>query len=73
MVLGVKTWHEARGGNYLMRRDRIGHAYIKDARTIAEEAKESINKKHYHRTVRKCREYLAVVLATLLHCGGLYE
>ncbi|OQY98067.1 MAG: hypothetical protein B6D35_13195 [Candidatus Brocadia sp. UTAMX2] len=39
-----------------MRSDRIGHAYIKDARTIAEEAKESLNKKHYHRTVRKCQE-----------------
>lgn len=44
MVLGVKTWYEARGGNYLMRSDRIGLAYIKDAKTISEEARDSFNK-----------------------------
>ena len=71
MVLGVKTWHEARGGNYLMRSDRIGIAYIKDARTIAEEAKESLNKKHYHRTVRKCQESVELALKGLLRFVGI--
>lgn len=48
MVLGVKAWYEAGGGNYFMRSDRIGYAYIKDAKTISEEARESLNKGHYH-------------------------
>ncbi len=54
-----------------MRSDRIGHAYIKDARTIAEEAKESLNKKHYHRTVRKCQESVELALKGLLRFVGI--
>ena len=60
MVLGVKAWYEAGGGNYFMRSDHIGYAYIKDAKTIFEEARESLNKGHYHRTVRKCQEALGM-------------
>lgn len=72
-----------------MRSDRLCYAYIKDAKTISEEARESLSKGHYHRTVRKCQkavelaikgllrfvgiEYQTVVPAARLHNGGLYE
>ncbi|NUO09849.1 MAG: HEPN domain-containing protein [Candidatus Brocadia sp.] len=54
-----------------MRSDRIGIAYIKDARTIAKEAKESLNKNHYHRTVRKCQESVELALKGLLRFVGI--
>lgn len=34
MVLGIKARYETGGGNYLMRSDHVGLAYIKDAKTI---------------------------------------
>lgn len=71
MVLGVKIWYEARGGNYLMRSDRVGLAYIKDAKTILEEARKSLNKGHYHRTVRKCQEAVELALKGLLRFVGI--
>src|SRR4030067_2839483 len=71
MVLGVKARHEARGGNYFMRSDRIGYAYIKDAKTISEEARESLNKGHYHRTVRKCQEAVELAIKGLLRFVGI--
>ncbi len=54
-----------------MRSDRIGLAYIKDARTIADEAKESLDKGHYHRTVRKCQEAVELGLKGLLRLVGI--
>lgn len=54
-----------------MRSDRIGYAYIKDAKTIAEEARESLNKRHYHRTVRKCQEAVELGLKGLLRFVGI--
>lgn len=71
MVLGVKAWYEAGGGNYLMRSDRIGYAYIKDTKTISEEARESLNKRHYHRTVRKCQEAVELAIKGLLRFIGI--
>lgn len=34
MVLGIKAGYETRGGNYLMRSDRIGHAYLKEVKPL---------------------------------------
>ncbi len=54
-----------------MRSDRIGYAYIKDAKTIAEEAGESLSKGHYHRTVRKCQEAVELAIKGLLRFVGI--
>ncbi len=54
-----------------MRSDRIGLAYIKDARIIADEAKESFDRGHYHRTVRKCQESVELALKGLLRLVGM--
>ncbi|OOP55635.1 MAG: hypothetical protein AYP45_13360 [Candidatus Brocadia carolinensis] len=54
-----------------MRSDRIGYAYIKDANTISEEARESLNKRHYHRTVRKCQEAVELAIKGLLRFVGI--
>ncbi|MBI5745589.1 MAG: HEPN domain-containing protein [Nitrospirae bacterium] len=49
-----------------MRTDHIGFAYIKDAKIIEQEARESLDKGHYHRTVRKCQEAVELALKGLL-------
>jgi len=54
-----------------MRSDQIGQAYIKDAKIIMEEARESLEKGHHHRTIRKCQESVELALKGLLRLIGI--
>lgn len=54
-----------------MRSDIIGLAYIRDARTIYDEARESFARGHYHRVVRKCQEAVELGLKGLLRLVGI--
>jgi HEPN domain-containing protein len=54
-----------------MRNIDIARAFIKDAAIILEEAKESFQKEHFHRTVRKCQEGVELALKGLLRLKGI--
>ncbi|MBI5525737.1 MAG: HEPN domain-containing protein [Deltaproteobacteria bacterium] len=49
----------------------VAAAQLKDARIILEEAKESFEKGHFHRTVRKCQESVELALKGLLKLKGV--
>lgn len=54
-----------------MRNDKLGRGYLTEARIIFEEAKESLDKGHYHRTIRKCQEATELALKGLLKFVGI--
>ncbi len=54
-----------------MKNIRIAQAYLDDARIIFDEAKESLQKGHFHRTVRKCQESVELALKALLRMKGI--
>lgn len=54
-----------------MRNDRLASGHFDDARIIGEEARESLAKGHYHRTVRKCQEATEMALKGLLRMVGI--
>ncbi len=54
-----------------MKNTEIARGYLGDAKIIFDEAKESLAKKHYHRTVRKCQEASELALKGLLRFLGV--
>ncbi|MCL0096755.1 HEPN domain-containing protein [Thermodesulfovibrionales bacterium] len=49
----------------------MGKNYINDAKIIFEEAKDSLSRGHYHRTVRKCQESTELASKGLLRIAGI--
>lgn len=54
-----------------MRNDKLARGYFNNAQIIVEEAKESLIKGHYHRTVRQCQEAVELALKGLLRFVGI--
>ncbi len=54
-----------------MRNIDIARSYVKDAKLILDEAEDSLNKGHYHRTIRKCQEGVELALKGLLRLKGI--